>query len=159
MFTELDYRDYYRRIEAKEDQMVHFYRRLVAKVADDSVRKIIRNILADETEHSIMLKTVAHLLASRVRIERRRCDRKKISGIVRLKNAESGVQFLVRLLDISSRGICIESSKPLRQGDSFEMWIDFPEEMEPRHHYGKIVWERQLRPNYYNYGIQFDSRQ
>lgn len=90
--------------------------------------------------------------------ERRMFKRFNVEIPIKFLVVEENKEGIGKIMDISAGGvglvITFERMQPLSHLD---MWLEMPENQEPFHVSGQVVWIRQVQPCVYRIGVQFDK--
>lgn len=76
--------------------------------------------------------------------------------VVRCKDLKSGNKLSGVCEDFSAGGIGLKSETELKPKTPLELWIDFPQGVEPIHLLGKVVWTRLADGVFFRAGVAFD---
>ena len=76
---------------------------------------------------------------------------------VKCKDLKSGDHLSGVCDDFSAGGIGLKSVIELKPKTPLEIWIDFPQSMEPIHLLGKVVWTKLAEGAFFKTGVAFDN--
>jgi hypothetical protein len=90
--------------------------------------------------------------------DRRMFERFNVNFPVKFLVLDGNKEGLGRIVDISaSGGGLIVTKEQLNPTDSLEIWLQIPDNKEPFHTTGKVVWSTMIEPETYRVGVQFDE--
>lgn len=76
---------------------------------------------------------------------------------LRFLDSKGNREGLAKTVDISAKGMGIESSEALAPHTPLEMWLDIPDRGEPLYIRGEVVWSNMVSPNLYRAGINLEK--
>lgn len=76
---------------------------------------------------------------------------------LRFLDSKGNREGLAKTVDISAKGMGIESSEELAPQTPLEMWLNIPDRGEPLYIRGEVVWSKQIDPNLYRAGINLEK--
>lgn len=90
--------------------------------------------------------------------DRRMFERFNVNFPVKFVVLDSSKEGMGRIVDISaSGGGLIVTKEQLQPPASLEIWLEIPDNKEPFHTTGKVVWSSMIEPETYRVGVQFDQ--
>jgi c-di-GMP-binding flagellar brake protein YcgR len=90
--------------------------------------------------------------------EKRTFERFKIEFPVRFLDVNVKKEGSGKIIDISAGGGgMLVTQSVLEPGASLEMWLHIPDNQEPFHTRGEVVWSKEVGSGIYRAGVKFDS--
>ncbi|MCX5702298.1 MAG: PilZ domain-containing protein [Candidatus Omnitrophica bacterium] len=90
--------------------------------------------------------------------DRRLFERFNVNFPVKFVVLDSNKEGTGRVIDISaSGGGLIVTAEQLHPPAALEIWLQIPDNKEPFHTTGKVVWSSMIEPETYRVGVQFDQ--
>ena len=73
------------------------------------------------------------------------------------RDLSSRVSDQAQIFDISANGIGMVTNKELPIETNVDVWVDVPQNSEPLHARGEVVWSQEVEPNKYKVGVLLDT--
>jgi c-di-GMP-binding flagellar brake protein YcgR len=90
--------------------------------------------------------------------ERRMFKRFSVEIPVKFLVIEENKEGTGKIVDISASGVgLVITLERIQPFSHLEMWLEMPENNEPFHISGQVVWLRQVQPHVHRIGVQFDK--
>ena len=89
--------------------------------------------------------------------DRRVFERIPVKLPLRYLDPHSSKEVLAQTHDISAKGIGLTTEKELSPYTRVEMWLQIPDQGEPLHVKGEVIWSQMLDPNRHRAGISLDN--
>lgn len=161
MFTREDYIRYFEQLAHVERKMIYIVNDTIAQLTDERIINSLRKIAADEVKHySFILDLLATQLEFGKNSEQRLSARESALGSVDLTPAEgagSSSGFRGYCSNLSKTGMCLESARPFRPGENYNLNIRPYDSSGPvLERRGRVVWMREIL-DFYIGGIVFDA--
>lgn len=157
MFTKADHDDYFEQIARVERKMVYSSYELAREVEDPSIVNVLKKIGDDEVRHYGYVLKMLEVTKDPDRPEHRREPRKYCLGMIQLRNiqGQTGEEMTARCVNLSTSGICLESSGALLPGSAWELELQLFDRDDVIGHRGRVVWCKEVEADLFMSGFEF----
>lgn len=167
----------FRRIFEIEHAMGPKVRALMAMTKDPEFLATCEGILKDETRHDVYATALLGLyegittqnnelyhftrnfldvlLLQTHGKEKRRYVREPYLGVVKLRDQSTLLEYTARCMDLSDAGLGIEISQRIPTDTTYHISIDLYGRSVALEHYGRIAWMKEVVPNTFIGGIEY----
>jgi len=143
---------------------LHLYGLYFSKIQESDKEKIYRFVYDNCPQE--LSKTETELkshgegeraMASLDFTDRRIFARTKANFTARYLDLDSAKEANARVEDISAKGIGMVVDQELKLNDALELWLLFPDGIEPYYARGKVAWHKELAPDLYRVGVDLEK--
>ena len=159
MFTKEAYENYFGQIARVERKMLYGVSELGRLIKDPSMGGVLKKIGDDEVRHYDSVLRMLELTRDPDQPEHRREAREYCLGTIRLRSVQDpgAEEINAQCVNLSASGICLECSKNLSSSGAWDLVIRLFDKDEIMVRRGHVVWSKEVEPDFYLSGIEFDE--